>query len=59
MLWLDPDVAAWLHRVAEANYDGDVQRAMNVKLRVAMLATEPPDDPWKAAMYEAATVRRR
>lgn len=58
MLWLDRDVAAWLHRVADERYGGDVQRAMNVKLTVAMLVDLHPEDPWRGIAFEAATVRK-
>lgn len=57
-LWLDDDVARWLHFVADDRYQGDVGRAMNVMLRVAMKVHENPERPWSAILYEDGTSRQ-
>lgn len=59
MLWLDPEVSAWLHREADDYFRGDVEKAMNHHLRLAMERQaywrslppdengNPPHDPWE------------
>jgi hypothetical protein len=45
-VWLDLDVAAWLHEVADKYFAGSVQLALNEMLRVPMAMSQKPDDRW-------------
>lgn len=56
-LWLDRNVAVWLHRVADEHYGGDVERAMNEALRAMMMAEANPEDPWAAINVQDASRR--
>ena len=56
-LYLDREVAEWLHRIANEYCGGDVSRAMNQGLRALMEAERKPDDPW-AAISKLARARR-
>lgn len=51
-LWLDIEVAEWLHRQADDYFDGNVERALNETLRLAMERQRYwrslPDDPSRA-----------
>ena len=57
LLWLDRDVAAWLHRVADRDFGGDRQLALNGELRATMAADPVRDDPW-ALVRARAMVRQ-
>lgn len=52
-LWLDRDLAVWLHELAVTRFDGDVERAMNNCIRAVMIAEAQPDDPWAAVSWQA------
>lgn len=54
-LWLDLDVAEYLHQIADAYYDGDVEQAMNACIRAVMAAEKAPDDPWAGISQQAAS----
>lgn len=54
-LWLDRDVAEWLHRIADEHFNGDVEKAMNTCLNALMKAEEKPDDCWAAITSLAAS----
>lgn len=70
-LWLDEDVAAWLHAEADAYFGGNVENAMNHHLRLAMTRQQywrslPPDpdgnaprDPWERLQATLPPVDRR
>lgn len=45
-LWLEPDVAAFLHRVADSYFNGDVNLALNEVLRINVAMYEKPNDMW-------------
>jgi hypothetical protein len=45
-VWLDRDVAAWLHVQADRFFGGNVDLALNEFLRVVMEMSAKPDDPW-------------
>jgi hypothetical protein len=45
-LWLDRDVATWLHLEADRHFAGNVELCMNEMLRIVMQMSLHPDDPW-------------
>jgi hypothetical protein len=45
-VWLDRDVAQWLHTTADREFGGNVELCMNEMLRVVMAVSTKPDDPW-------------
>lgn len=47
-IWLDPDVAQWLHEQAERLFGGDTGLALNEFIRVLMAMERQPDDMWAA-----------
>lgn len=57
LVWLDHDVAVWLHTEADRHYGGDVSKALNDTVRVVMAAVERPNDPW-AAVVKQSELRR-
>jgi hypothetical protein len=52
-VWLDDDVAAWLHEQADEHFDGDVGRTLNSAVRVVMALVTQPQDPWAAVVTHA------
>lgn len=53
-LWLDEDLAQWLHELAEGDhYDGDVQQVMNDCIRACMVAMTEPEDMWAGVSWQA------
>lgn len=54
-LWLALDVAEYLHKIADAYYDGDVEMAMNACIRAVMAAEQAPNDPWAGISQQAAS----
>lgn len=55
-LWIDPEVMKWLYTVAEDRYNGNVEKALNVILRVAMkVHLGPADDWWGPLEWESST----
>lgn len=51
-VWLDHDVATWLHVIADKYFAGNVELAMNEMLRVTMAMSTKPDDPWAGIMAQ-------
>lgn len=49
-VWLDRDVATWLHLIADKYFAGDVGLALNEMLRIPMAMHNKPDDPWAGIM---------
>lgn len=45
-VWLDRDVAAWLHLQADKYFGGDINLTLNEMLRIPMAMSAKPDDPW-------------
>ncbi len=58
-LWLDEDVAQFLHDLADREFGGDVEAAMNDCLRAMMAAMTPPSDPWGAVGFQARSKAAR
>lgn len=68
-LWLDRDVAVWLHEIADKYFGGNIELTLNEMLRVPMAMSAKPDDPWAGIMahqksrsrgeYEAEQRRRK
>lgn len=52
-LWLDEDIAVFLHELADREFGGDVELAMNDCLRAIMDAMAQPNDPWAAVGGQA------
>lgn len=57
-MWLDREVAVWLHKLANEHYRGNVQTAMNEALKAIMKMEQNPEDRWKAISWQAASRRR-
>lgn len=57
-LWLDPDVARWLHLQADKHYAGDVERALNEAIRTVMLQVAEPGNPWAALQHQLRSRQR-
>lgn len=56
LLWIDPEVMKWLYTVADDRYAGNVEKALNVMLRVAMkVHLGPEDDWWGPLEWESST----
>lgn len=49
-LWLSEENAAWLHRMAEDSFEGDVEKTLNAYLDYLREAISGPKDPWDALM---------
>lgn len=45
-LWLDRDVAQFLHVLADKYFGGNVELTMNELLRISMAMYNKPDDRW-------------
>lgn len=45
-LWLDRDVAQWLHIEADRYFGGNVELCTNEMLRIVMAMSMNPEDPW-------------
>lgn len=59
-LWLERDVAEFLHQVADEYFDGDRPLALNELLRIPMAMYAKPSDVWAAIEQQnAAHVRAR
>lgn len=52
-LWLAEDVAEFLHDLADKEFGGDVELAMNESIRAIMVAMQEPDNPWAAVSWQA------
>lgn len=56
-LWMDEDVAQFLHDLADLHYEGNVEKAMNESLRAVMIAMRTPEDPWAGVSWQARSRR--
>lgn len=45
-IWLERDVASWLHVIADRYFAGNTELALNEMLRIPMALSTKPDDPW-------------
>lgn len=45
-VWLELDVAQFLHEEADLHYDGDVSVALNTIMRAVIKLSQNPEDPW-------------
>ena len=45
-LWLDRDVAEFLHKIADEHFDGNVELTLNELIRILKAMYNKPDDMW-------------
>jgi len=57
-IWLDLDTAQWLHELADRDYGGDINVALNSVLRAEMARTAKPQDKWAGLEVRRKTLRR-
>ncbi len=53
VLYLDEDVSQFLHELADREFEGDVQMAMNETIRAMQVAMTKPQDPWASVSWQA------
>lgn len=58
-LRLDDDVDRWLQELADRDFGGDAQLALNESLRAVMVAMREPQDPWAAVTWQARRKAQR
>ncbi len=51
-IWLDMDVATWLHEQADRHYGGNVELALNETLRAVKARMTNPGDLWAMSRHQ-------